>query len=178
MAEIESNKEIEIKGERPTGKQVLVVTIVLCICAIAFTLLSAFDDAKTEERGQVSVSEGTGIVFDLGDVTMGEYIRFDNGYALMQGNSIQTWDIDVVLEDEASGEAVAIPTYMVETETAKSYFAEGDTTYNRAGFAANVKRDRLELNDHTYKVLLYYNNNEADIYVDTGYILTEKGIIQ
>ena len=164
------------KDTMPTGKQVFVMTLVLCLCAIGFIILCALDDAKMEEFGHVTVSHDASVECRIGEVSIGKQILLRDCYAFIPGESIRWWDVTVLLEDETSGESVSIPTYMVERSDMKQYFADGDETYLRVGFEANVKASKLELSTHNYKILLFYNNNDANLYIDTGYVLTKKGI--
>lgn len=176
MTETEKKTEFDKNDVTPTGKQVFILTFILCLCAAAFIVLCALDDGRMKEVGEVAVTQDAGVKTEIPEAQMGDRIWFRNCYAFIPGESIRTWDLQVLLEEEDSGDAVSIPTYMIENAAMKEYFAEGDDTYLRVGFSANVKASRIDLASHNYKVLLYYNNNEHDLYVDTGYVLTENGV--
>ena len=170
-----SKENLKEKNNTPTLKQVLTVIIILFVCSAGFITLSALDDASVNKSTPGVIVIDTDVKYYIDYEFENNYVFFRDCYAGISGMQINTWDVRVVLQDTATGESVTIPTYMVMSEEAAAHFDADNENYQRTGFSANVSMERIDLDNKSYKILIYYNNNDADIYVDTGEILTAKG---
>lgn len=175
---MKTNEEIQNVSKSPSIKQIFIMIGVLVVCATAFITLSGMEDARLiDVSDKVNVVDNTNIKFDIGTVTMGRVIMFDNCYAGIFDERICSWDVDVLLQEVSGDATYAIPTYLVISEVAAANFDKQNDIYLRTGFAANVEASKLDLDNTDYKVLLYYNNNSKDVYLDTGKVLTKEGLV-
>jgi len=170
------NSETNKSNTTPTLKQVLIMIAVLVCCAFGFIFVCALEDARVWNTDEIALAENSGVSYSIGQLTVGDYITFDSCYAEIPGEYISSWDVTVVLKapDEATG--LYIPTYMADSATDINTYHKNEGNYVRTAFSANVKADKLSLNNTDYDILLYYNNNQKGIYIDTGLDLTKEGL--
>lgn len=159
----------------PSLKQVFIMIAVLVCCAACFIAVSALEDARVWETEEIELSD-VQLSCAIDQVSMGDYITFDSCYAEILGEQINTWDVTVVLKPMDSDKGMYIPTYMTDSATDIITYRKNEGKYNRTTFKANVASDKLSLANTEYDILLYYNNNDRDIYVDTGRDLTKEGL--
>lgn len=160
----------------PTLKQVLIMIAVLICCAFGFIAISALEDARAWETEDIVLAENSGVSCTLQQPVMGEYITFNNCYAEIPGEYISSWDVTVVLKARDSAKGIYIPTYMPDSAMDINTYHRNEGNYVRTAFSANVAANKLSLDNTDYDILIYYNNNDRDIYVDTGMDLTKEGL--
>lgn len=175
------NKEsaVEVQASvdtTPSLKQVLIMIAVLVCCAFGFIAISALEDARVWETEDIIVTENSGVSCTLQQPDMGEYITFNDCYAEIPGEYISSWDVTVVLKEKDLAKGIYIPTYMPASTMDINTYHKNEGNYVRTAFSANVAADKLSLDNTDYDILLYYNNNDRDIYVDTGMDLTKEGL--
>lgn len=168
----------EKQNNMPSVKNVTTLIVTLFICALGFIVLSAIDDARVIVRTDIVLEDNHSVAYDIENVSIDKYVFFQNCYAAIPDLMINKWDVKVILMNQTTNESIQIPTYMAESEKYKEQYSDTNNTYQKAGFEANIKTDKLELENNNYNIILYYNNNDADIYIDTKYVLTAKGIIK
>ncbi|MBE5932846.1 MAG: hypothetical protein E7263_05425 [Lachnospiraceae bacterium] len=160
----------------PSLKQVFIMIAVLFCLAFCFTMVSALEDARVWETDIIKLDENVKLSCNINDVSMGKYIEFDSCYAEIPGEAINSWDVTVVLKPMNSDKGLYIPTYMTDSATDIVTYQNNEGKYNRTLFSANVASDKLSLSDTQYDIILYYNNNNREVFVDTGYDLTQEGL--
>jgi len=159
-------------------KQVLIMIAVLIICGAGFVALSGLEDGRLVKVEDITVKDNSGVVFYIPEANMGDLITFDNCYAGIMGEPVNLWDLSVVLVPEGENYGFMIPTYIQYSGEAAAVFDPANEYYTRTGFAANVKSNKLKLDTTRYQVMLYYNHNDRDMYVDTELLLTKDGLVE
>lgn len=157
----------------PGVKQVLVVMALLIICSFGFIFLVSYDDKKVVVLDDVEVTE-LPVSVELNNPVMGEIISFSDCKAYIETEGIDTWDVELVLRNQSSMECLSIPTY--RSASAVHFGGLDVSEESRRVFGANVSSKGLSLDSTDYDILIYYNNNEHDAYVDTGRDLTKEGL--
>lgn len=163
-------------GQLPSVKQVLIMIAVLIICGVGFVALSGLEDGRLVKVEDITVKDNSGVVFYIPEANMGDLITFDGCYAGIMGEPVNLWDLSVVLVPQGEDYGFMIPTYIQYSSEAGVVFDATNEYYTRTGFAANVKRDKLDLDNTSYQVMLYYNHNDRDMYVDTELVLDSSGL--
>ena len=163
-------------GDTPTLKQVLALMIILACCAFFFIVISTWEDARVWETEEITLTGDSGVVCSIDQVTMGKYITFDTCYAQIPEEYINSWDLTIVLKPMGEDKGLYIPTYMSDGVENIIVYNQLEGNYDRTSFSANVPADKLSLQDTDYDIILYYNNNDRDMYIDTGRDLTKEGL--
>ena len=156
------------KDQEPKTWQVCLLTGVLTLASALFILWCRIDDGHTKRHAARPVTENH-VVVNLGTVTMGDYILFEDCTAEELEEPIRTWNLTVVLRDKTDETDFESPTWRTETDK---------TGEPRNTFHANVKRSDLHLASTDYDVMLYYDHNGKKACIDTGWDLTEGGLVR
>lgn len=169
---VKVNNEIE-DSKTPSVKQVFIVMALLLVCSFGFIFLVAYDDRKVVVLEDVEITE-LPVTVEINAPVMGDVISFADCKAYIETEGINTWDVELVLRDQSSMECFSIPTYRSASAV---HFGGCDVSEeSRRVFGANVDSKYLSLEDTDYDVLIYYNNNEHNAFVDTGRDLTREGL--
>lgn len=158
----------------PNIKQVIILIVALFCCAVFFIAISAMEDASISNVSNIKISDAP-VTTIITEPQMGEYILFENCQAYIEGQDIESWDVKLVLKPQASDEGIVFPTYL--SSSIRHVGAYSLPVENkRINFGATVHSKKLSLDTVNYDIILYYNNNEMDMYIDTGKDLTKEGL--
>lgn len=161
-------------NQNPSVKQVIILMIALFCVALVFIALVAFDDSRVRRVENMVISEVPITIAVAEPIFEGDMLLFRGCRAYMENEPIATWDLSLVLRDQSTMEAYHIPTY--RTASAVPVASRDGSEESRRGFGASVRLDDLKLDNVDYDILIYYNHNEKDIYVDTGKDLGKEGL--
>lgn len=159
----------------------IVIGIIICVLIRYNTIYSYSIDAPVEKDFSDSVNYkiekvGKDTMSLVGPGTLvdgagpGYYIV--KGWAGIKGESVGLFDTKVALFDYTDNKCIVLSTEMEKREDLINY-DNSDVSYENGGFVAKIKRKKL-LKGHKYKVLLWYQNDENDFWIDTGEYLEVK----
>lgn len=139
---------------------------ILLLLLIAFTALLYISKNSYEEIDVLNLPDNN-VVFDLELSSDSENI-YVSGWSIIPGESIQTYDVSVVLWDEESEKGFLVPTQMVRRPDVTKVFQD-EYNYDNSGFSAIIKKS--EMGKIPYGIYLRYRNNNNDIIVKTGRVV-------
>lgn len=136
---------------------------VLRRCIIGILFISVFVSyAVAADRGQIRTSTKAQLIentvsYAIDSVQVAEDVKI-RGWALILGEEMKTVDCNVMLIGEESGKQWILPTMVVDRNDLTETFLDG-TDYAKAGFLANIRKDRLDLEKEDYRIYLEYLTN-------------------
>lgn len=155
------------------NKKVIIIGVIGALLSTIFILGCFLDDKHVSE---VTIPEESTIdlTVGVGSVMLRDgVLAFENWYAFVPGEYIQTVDVDVILYDKEGKTAYQIPTSYYENEEVESLYDGSAYRLRYSGFQAYVLESDIENRD--YSIILYYNTNDHDGYYYTGYGINAGG---
>lgn len=150
----------------------------LCLLIFSVGIYNSFAE-KTIIYNKAENTEANNLCFaiDSQEYDKGTNILSIKGWAVLKGESIKSYKCNVILKDKETGSLLRLPTKLVirkdVTEALKS--SDSNFNYDKSGFIARVRLDKIEKSLQNYEIYLDYKNNDANLFVKTGVFLAEKG---
>ena len=152
----------------PTSQKAIILLSTGCLLAILLlTALMVIDLNQVQSFHPIQVSAEHPVQWSLEPAQYGSHHITLTGWALIEGELPVKYDLDVVLQDRLSGEFLEIPTTLAINEDLDQVFPD-DLDYSHSGFLAKINRDKLNLEQSTYRVYLDYRNNDHHYFIYTG----------
>lgn len=146
-------------------KEIRFYMVGILFLSILFSFAVAVDRGKIRRWTEALVTEDiVSYVIDSVQVTENVTIQ---GWALILGEETETVDCNVMLVGEESGERWVLPTMVMERNDLTEAFLDG-VDYSKAGFLANIQKDRLSLDREDYRIYLEYLTNGHSYLVPTN----------
>lgn len=139
--------------------------IVVLLLPLLFSLVVAADRGKIRIETKAQIVEGK-VSYVIDAVQVEETIKIQ-GWALILGEEIKTVNCNVMLIGEESKEQWILPTMVIERNDLTEAFSDG-IDYAKAGFLANIPKNRLSLERENYQIYLEYLTNGHSYLVPTN----------
>ncbi len=172
------NEKESVKEEKTNIRYKRIVQIILIggVLSVLFMVLCGYEDGRVKTVS-LPVTESTEeFEFSVGEVTVGDVVVIRDAYIFIPGEKIGNFDVRVILRSVSTGECLEIPTISNPDTIICDMYNDYQNNLERAVFSANVKSDKLDLNNTDYDIIIYYNNDGLNDYYFTGYKLTAGGI--
>ncbi len=89
-----------------------------------------------------------------------------SGWAFKEGESIETVNVKVLLQDTLTGKFYQLGTSYVERSDVQAMMNTDEYDYTSCGYCASVRKSALK-GDRTYHIFLQYCNNGENTLIDT-----------
>lgn len=141
------------------------------LAILLFTAVMVVDLNRVQSFQPPEISEKHPVQWSLEPAQYGSHHVTLTGWALIEGEPLVKYDLDVVLQNRLSGEFLEIPTtLMINTEVDQAF--SDDVDYSHSGFLAKINRNQLRLEETPYRVYLDYRSNDHQYFIDTGIEIT------
>lgn len=128
----------------------------ILLTSILISFAVAIDRGRIRTETEALVLEND-VKYVIDSVLIAEDVKIQ-GWAMVLGEEINIADCNVMLVGEESKEVLILPTMIVERADLTEVFQDG-TDYTKAGFLANIAKDRLSLEKEDYRIYLEYLTN-------------------
>lgn len=128
----------------------------ILLVSVLFSFAVAADRGRIRTETEATVLEND-VDYAIDSVLITEDVKIQ-GWAMVLGEVINIADCNVMLVGEESKEVFILPTMIVERADLTEVFQDG-TDYTKAGFLANIAKDRLSLDKEDYRIYLEYLTN-------------------
>lgn len=177
-----TSQELEKDTIKPTMKQVISIGILLVIVCCLFVIVCYWDDSRVKK---VSVLEtkttNDEIIWSLGEISVDKLITIKGAYAYIPEEKIEIYNTRVYLRDIENNEFYEVPskqlprkieTYStLELEEVKKY------SYERGYFESYFYSDKIDLDNKSYEIVLFYGNNNREDYIFTDITINQEGVV-
>lgn len=151
-------------GMTVSKKTVWIGVIGILFVSLLFSFAVAADRGRVRTETTAQVVENM-VSYVIDSVQITEDIQIQ-GWALILGEEIESVNCNVMLIGEESGKQWILPTMVIERMDLTEAFSDG-TDYSKAGFLANIRRERLSLEKEDYRIYLEYLTNGHSYLVPT-----------
>lgn len=144
----------------------VVFSFIICI----FLYILYVDHTKPVKFDLASAELNTDVVYYISKIKKKDYFKINDCWAFLPGETIHTFDTNLVLKNEETGVAYKIPsTFVMKDSINENYPSEFD--YSKSGFKIKIPAKYFDFKNNTYRVYIYYNNNEHNYLVQTDIII-------
>ena len=147
-------------------RTVRIGVIGILLASLLFSFAVAADRGRIRTRTEAQITENQ-VSYVIDSVQITEDIKIQ-GWALILGEEMEDVNCNIMLVGEESKEQWVLPTMVVERADLTEAFLDG-TDYAKAGFLANIRKDRLSLEKEDYRIYLEYLTNGHSYLVPTDY---------
>lgn len=146
--------------------------IIFMFCVFAFCVIQIIDYSITHSINITDIDEDNIIEWDIDTVNIDTYYIAIGGWALIPNEELTEYDVNIVLENTETKEAVELPTMLYEREDLNEIYTDG-TDYTNYGFLSRVNKLLIDYEDNSYEIYIKYFNNDHNLFVKTDMILDE-----
>ncbi len=145
-------------------KTVRISMAVILFISLLFSFAVAAEKGNIRTETTAQVTENI-VSYAIDSIQTEEEIQIQ-GWALIQGEEMEEVNCNVVLIGEQSKEQWILPTMIIERTDLTEAFSDG-IDYRKAGFLANIRSERLSLEQEDYAIYLEYLTNGHSYLVPT-----------
>jgi len=145
-------------------KTILVVMAAIVCFSVLLSVAVALDRGRIRTTTD-AIPEKDAVISTIDSVELTETIKIQ-GWAVILGEEMESVNCNVMLIGEKSKEQFILPTMIIERNDLTEAFSDG-IDYSKAGFLANIKKDRLSLEEEDYDIYLEYLTNGHHYLVST-----------
>lgn len=147
-------------------KTIRIIMAGILLVSLLFSFAVAADRGRIRLKTKAQITENP-VSYVIDSIQVTEDIRIQ-GWALILGEEIEAVNCNVVLVGEESKEQWILPTMTVKRTDLTEAFLDG-IDYSKAGFLANIRKDRLSLEKEDYRIYLEYLTNGHSYLVPTDH---------
>lgn len=161
--------EIEVK------KKVIIILVIICVllcvifCGIIFVKMNISKKIEVTDF-QIAQEQYN---FDLESVEESNHFYTIQGWANKIDTKNLSYDMKIVLHHKISNEYLAFRAEMVLRDDLEVTEKEKELNYRFSGFASKINKHFLDKNTE-YEVYILYQNNQDNVLIPTGHIITTK----
>lgn len=149
--------------------------ILLIFCA---TIFNSFTPKKIIVN-KIENIENTNIKYCIDSQEYDEKSNYliIKGWAFMEGENIETFNSHLVLRDKENEECIELPTKLIVRKDVTDTFKDSQNNFNydKSGFQGRLNLKKLNKPLSNYEICLNYKNNNSNMFVRTGMLLSEEG---
>lgn len=161
-------KEIQMNG-MVNNKNIKIVLFLFAMMIFLIVRVFYWDESKVLDVDISAYSLSDQMSYCIDSCTMEDTISTITGWAVWQGEDLNSVNTEVALKSNSTGAVFSIPTQMQQRADVTAAMDDG-FHYDYSGFTASVKTNKLDVAD-SYEVYILIKNEHGNFYIATGQVL-------
>jgi len=153
-------------------KIIKIAFIIYFSCIFIFCALQFLDYSIVKQTSITEIDDNEIVKWEIDTVNIDSHFIAIGGWALIPNEKLNEFDVNVILVNTETKEALQLPTMLYEREALNELFTDG-TDYSQSGFLSRVNKYFIDYQNNSYEIYLKYFNNDHRFYVRTNLILNE-----
>ena len=146
--------------------------IIYIFCVFIFCLIQVIDYSIVRPIDITDIDENNIVEWEIDMVNIDSHYIAIGGYAFILNEKLTKFDVNVILENSETKEAIILPTMLYVREDLNEIFPDG-TDYSQYGFLSRVNKYLIDYENNSYEIYLKYFNNEHSFFIKANMILNE-----
>lgn len=154
------------------NKIIIITTLFLLLLGVyIFALI--FDHMKISPVEIEKLNNDNLIKWEIENIKIDRRFIAIQGWAFIENEPIRKFDLNVILMNVETGNAIKIPTVMLENEEINNLHSY-EMDLSQSGFLARVRKNLIDFDSEIYVIYLQYNHNQHQLTVNTDIEISNK----
>lgn len=149
-----------------SDKRLIMIIMGIVISCVSFCGIVFWDAQKVVKINPSDYQSGGPIKYGFDEISVHGNVQVVQGWAVHEGENIETFDTSVVLYDCQKGQYYKIPSKLVIRDDITASLADG-FNYDNCGFYSSVLCGKMNFESTKYQMCIAYENNAEQYLVLT-----------